>query len=285
VCQPAVGADHVGLGRGRYAPIVPDERDRPVPEPDPSGPRPASGAPPAIGARVARRRRRRRRLVAAGIAATAVVGAGIVATVLALGSDSHRATPAAHRTHVAASTVPTTVTSAPPATSAVPRSSNPVVVLAQQYDGLYVGTFTNTTFNTTGSASLEVRIDPTAGTLHVTLNLTGDLFGGGAKGVRHIDGTVILSTPNAPVTMQTDAFGTVTGRLNGTSLMLTAANVPDAHVKTFELDGSLRADLKGFDATFRVGFRDGRIGEGTASVLCSVTGQRPSQVPTLCGSA
>ena len=257
-----------------------------MPEPDSSGPPRAFAAPPAIGARAARRRRRRRRLVAAGIAATAVVVAAIVATVVALGGGSSRhAAPAVRPTHVAASTVPTTVTSTPPATSAIPRSSNPVVALAQQYDGLYVGTFTNTTFNTAGSASLEVRIDPTAGTLHVTLNLSGDLFGGGAKAVRHIDGTIVLSNPNAPVTMQTDAFGTVTGRLNGTSLTLTAANVPDAKVKTFELDGSLRADMKGFDATFRVGFRDGRIGEGTASVLCSVTGQRPSQVPTLCGSA
>jgi hypothetical protein len=45
-----------------------------------------------------------------------------------------------------------------PTTTIVPRSSDPVVALAQQYDGLYVGTFTNTTFNTTGNASLEVRV-------------------------------------------------------------------------------------------------------------------------------
>ena len=217
--------------------------------------------------------------------ATAAAGAAIVVAILAVRGDRHHAARTAHRTRAATSTVPTTVTSTPTAPTTIPRSSNPVVALAQQYDGLYVGTFTNVTFNTMGTASLEVRIDPTAGTLHVALNLTGDLFGGGAKQIRHIDGTIRLSDPNAPVTMQTDAFGTVTGRLNGTSLMLIAANVPDAKVKTFELDGGLRSDLKGFDATFRVGFRDGRIAEGTASVLCSVTGQRPSQVSTLCGSA
>jgi hypothetical protein len=216
------------------------------------------------------------------VAAAAIVVAAIVVTVLALVGDSRHAGRAAHRPRVATSTVPTTVTSTPTATAALPRSSNPVVVLAQQYDGLYVGTFTNSTFSTTGTASLELRIDPTASTLHVALNLDGDLFGGGAKQVRHIDGTIRLSDPNAPVTMQTDAFGTVTGRLSGSSLMLTAASVPDPKVKTFVLDGSLRSDLKGFDATFRVGFRDGRVAEGTASVLCSVTGQRPSQVPTLC---
>jgi hypothetical protein len=221
--------------------------------------------------------------------AAAGLAAAIVAGVLAGGSGGgggHPARRAARRSSPSTPTVPTTtVTSTPPATSAVPRSSNPGVALAQQYDGLYVGTFTNQTFDTSGTASLELRVDPTAGTLRAALNLSGDLFGGGAKQVRHIDGTIRLGDPNAPVTFQTDAFGTVTGRLSGLSLMLTAANVPDAKVRTFVLDGSLRSDLKGFDATFRVGFRDGRISEGTASVFCAVTGQRPSAVPTLCASA
>jgi hypothetical protein len=156
------------------------------------------------------------------------------------------------------------------------------VALAQQYDGLYLGTFTNTTFNSTGSASLQVRIDPNAGTLRIVLDLTGDLFGGGGKQVRHVDGLIKLSDPNAPIVFQTPSFGTVTGRLSGLTITFTAPNVPDPKVQTFELDGSLRSDLKGFDATFKVGFRNGQTAQGTASVLCAVTGQRPSDVRTLC---
>jgi hypothetical protein len=79
------------------------------------------------------------------------------------------------------------------------------------------------------------------------------------------------------------AFGSVTGRLgNGLSIVLSAPNVPDAKVKTFELTGTLRSDTRGFDATFTVGFRDGRTAKGTVTVLCAPQGQRPSQVTTLC---
>jgi len=217
------------------------------------------------------------------VGGTVLVVAGAVAAGVALsaGGSTHRASSSARRS-AASSTVPTTVTTAPTSTTIVPRSSDPVVALAQQYDGLYVGTFTNTTFNTTGHASLEVRVDPTAGTIRVVLDLTGDLYGGGANKVHHADGVFKLSEANAPIAFQTSSFGPVTGRLSGLSLTLTAASVPDPKVQTFELDGSLRADLKGFDATFKVGFRNGQTAQGVASVLCAVTGQRPSEVRTLC---
>jgi hypothetical protein len=217
------------------------------------------------------------------VGATVLVVGGAVAAAVALtgGGSSHRASSTARRS-AASSTLPTTVTTAPTSTTIVPRSSNPVVALAQQYDGLYVGTFTNTTFHTTGSASLEVRVDPTAGTVRVVLDLTGDLFGGGASTVHHADGVIKLGQANAPIAFQTSSFGPVTGTLSGLTLTLNAASVPDPKVQTFELDGSLRSDLKGFDATFKVGFRNGQTAQGVASVLCAVTGQRPSQVRTLC---
>jgi hypothetical protein len=219
----------------------------------------------------------------------AVAAAASVAGALALsGGSSHSTRRTASRTPATvATTAPSTAASTGPTTTTViPKSSNPVVALAQQYDGLYVGTYTNTTFRTTGNASLDLRIDPSAGTLHVNLSLTGDLFGVGSKQVRTIDGTIQLgSAPNAPVVMHTDSFGNVTGQLSGFSIVLTAANVPDPKVQSFQLRGSLRSDLKGFDATFSIGFRNGTTAEGSATVLCSASGQRPSQVPTLCASA
>ena len=270
-------------------PAVADEHDRPDASPDATeGLTPSPGVA-SRGSRAARRRTRRRRVVVIGTLAIAVVlGAGAAAALVLSGGSTHPA----RRT---ASHSPTSVTSAAPATTAptgpttttvIPRSSNPVVALAQQYDGLYVGTYTNTTFHTTGNATLDLRIDPSAGTLHVSLALTGDLFGAGGKQVRSIDGTIPLgSTPNATVTMRTDSFGDVTGQISGLSIVLTAPNVPDPKVQSFQLKGSLRGDLKGFDATFTVGFRNGSTAQGTATVLCSVSGQRPSQVPTLCASA
>jgi hypothetical protein len=165
----------------------------------------------------------------------------------------------------------------------IPRSSNPAVALAQQYDGRYVGMFTNTTFQTTGPATLDLRIDPNSGVLSATVDLNGDLFGGGAKQVRRIDATITLGGSNPSVATRTSAFGPVTGRLGtGASIVLTASSVPDAKVKTFELTGTLRSDTRGFDATFTVGFRDGRSAQGTVTVLCAPQGQRPSQVTTVC---
>ena len=167
----------------------------------------------------------------------------------------------------------------------IARSSNPVVAIAQQYDGRYTGMFTNTTFHTTGTAALDVRIDPSSGVLTAAVDLDGDLFGGGANLVRRIDGSVTLGNPNASVTTHTAAFGSVTGKLGaGPSIVLTAPDVPDPKVQSFELTGTLRSDLRGFDATFSVGFRDGRSAQGTVTVLCAPQSQRASAVPTLCVS-
>ena len=220
-------------------------------------------------------------LAIGAVVIVALVAGGVVALT---GGSSTTKRPA-HR--VAAGTTTTTTTSAPSSapTTIVPKSSNPVVALAQQYDGSYQGTFTNTTFHTTGTASLDLRIDPTAATLTATVGLNGDLFGGGAKAVRQISGTVALGNPAAAVTTQTSSFGPVTAKLGaGLSIVLTASNVPDPKVQTFQLTGLLRTDKRGFDATFQVGFRNGQTAQGTVTVLCAATGQRPSQVTTLCAS-
>jgi len=271
---------------------VVDEPDRP----DPTAPQPLDGpapdpAPSAVvpGTRAARRNdrlrrlRRRRVLLGVGAAAVLVIGGGAAALALTGGGSSK---PAAHRARRPVAAVPTTVTTSPVPTTAVPKSSNPNVALAQQYDGVYVGTYTNVTEHTSGMATLELRIDPNAGTLAVNLNLTGDLYGSEASTQVHsIQGTIQLSNPSAPVLMQTQNFGRVTGQLSGLSIVLTAADVPDPQVHTFQLNGQLRSDHKGFDATFMIGYRDGRTAQGTASVFCAVTGSRPSQVNTICASA
>ena len=214
--------------------------------------------------------------------AVTLVVVGVAAGALALTGGGQSAKPTAHRARTPASTAPPSTAAGPTTTTVVPRSSNSSVALAQQYDGVYVGTYTNTTANTTGMATMELRIDPTAGTMAVNVTLTGDLFGAGAKQVHTIQGTINLNNPNAPVVMQSQSFGMATGQLSGLSLVLTAPNVPNPQVHTFQLNGHLRSDNKGFDATFSIGYRDGKTGQGTVSVLCSVAGNRPSQVQTIC---
>jgi hypothetical protein len=211
-----------------------------------------------------------------------VIGATAVAVVAVVGGSS-TSPKATSRRSPPTSASSTTSTSSVTATTLIPRSSNPAIALAQQYDGQYVGTFSNTTFQTTGPATLDLRVDPNSGVLAATVDLNGDLFGGGAKQVRRIDATVTLGGSSSTLVTHTSAFGPVTGKLgNGFSIVFTALSVPDPKVKTFELSGTLRSDTRGFDATFTVGFRDGRTALGTVTVLCAPQGQRPSQVTTVC---
>ena len=238
--------------------------------------------------RTARRRRKRRRAfgIALAVVAALVVGAvAAVALVATGGGESSTATSTTQETR-SSSTSSTTTTSSPVSTTVVPKSTDPVVALAQQYDGRYVGTFTNTTFGTTGPVTLEIRIDPATGELTSHTDFDGDLFGGDAKTVRRISGTVRLGDPNATITTQTKAFGAVTARIDeNLHLVLTADDVPGAKVKAFTLSGNLRDDLTGFDATYTVTFEDGTTAEGVVAVSCDPTGSRASEVTTVCAPA
>ncbi len=209
----------------------------------------------------------------------------IAVVVLVTRKDDANTAATARRTTTSstAASSTTTTTGVPVPTTAVPKSTNPVVALAQQYDGRYVGTFSNTTFNTTGPASLELRIDPATGNMAVDADFVGDLFGGGAQETRRISGEVVLNDPNAAITTPTKAFGPVKGQLDPSlALVLSASEVPDPKVKGFELTGRLRSDNTGFDATYTVTFQDGSTAAGTVTLNCDPAGTRGSEVPTVC---
>jgi hypothetical protein len=233
--------------------------------------------------RVERRRavhRRRLMLGAGGVGAAVVLAALVV--VLSGGADEEpkRASSTKRSTTTSSST---TTTTAPVPTTVVPQSSNPVVALAQQYDGYYEGTFTNTTFGTDGKTTLLLRVDPVANTIEATSDFDGDVFGGGAKEIRQIKATIPLGDPTGAIATETKAFGQVTGHIDpDVTLVLTAPDVPGAAVASFELRGNLRADLTGFDASYHVVFADGSTADGVITVLCSANRQRPSEVQTLC---
>lgn len=176
----------------------------------------------------------------------------------------------------------TTTTAVPVSTTVVPRSSNPVVALAQQYDGYYTGTWSNATSGQTGAATLELRIDP-AGTIAIGATFDGDFFGSGTKLPRTIAANVTIGDPAAAVVTKTDAFGEVTGRIDPSlAVVLEAPAVPDSKVKAFTMTGRLREDQTGFDATYTVTYKDGRTAQGTVTTTCAPERQRPSEVATLC---
>jgi hypothetical protein len=197
-------------------------------------------------------------------------------------SDRHPTTSKTSTTTTTAAV--TTTTAAAPATTAaatpIPKSANPIVALAQQYDGVYTGRFQNRTANTDGTTELTLRVDPATGKMSVEVGFTGDLFGGGTPAPRTISATIDLGNPNVATTTQTREFGPVTGKLEGTSIVLDAPQVPGGSANTFRMRGSLVT--KGFDATYTAGFPDGHTADGTVAVRCAATGQRPSQVTTVC---
>jgi hypothetical protein len=234
-----------------------------------------------LGARVDRRRATQRKRLVIGASVAAVIVVAGVAAALGGGGDDTSTKQASRSTRT--TTTSSTTTTVPVVTTVVPKSTNPVVALAQQYDGYYEGTFSNTTFGSEGSATLELRIDPVAGTMHVTSDTDGDVFGGGAKELRQIKATIKLGDPNASTTTETKSFGQVTGHIDPSlAIVLTAADVPDPKVLSFELTGRLRADHSGFDATFHVVFEDQQTADGVLTVTCAANKQRPSEVTTLC---
>jgi hypothetical protein len=243
-----------------------------------------------VRSRRARRAHRRRLLLIAGVVVALLAGL-VVAVVLVSGGDDNTNRAASDRRTTTSTQPPSTSTTAPGTTTApapaasvpatpVPKSANPVVALAQQYDGVYSGRFQNRTANTVGNAELTLRVDPATAKMSVTVAFTGDLFGSGSSAPRTIDSTIDLGNPNAATTTRTDTFGPVTGKLEGTAVVLDAPQVPGGAANTFRLRGNLVN--KGFDATYTAGFPDGHSTDGTVSVRCAATGQRPSQVTTVC---
>jgi hypothetical protein len=226
--------------------------------------------------------------VAGTVAVIVVVLLTVVILVTGGGSGSGDSTAARKTTTSSAPTTSTssaaTTTVAPDTSTvpptAVPKSSNPVVALAQQYDGVYGGQFQNRTANTNGAAQLTLRVDPATSKMTVEVGFDGDLFGSGAAAPRTISATIDLGNPNQATTTQTQEFGPVTGKLEGTSVVLDAPSVPGNSANTFRLRGNLVS--KGFDATYTAGFRDGHTTNGTVAVRCASTGQRPSEVTTVC---
>lgn len=126
-------------------------------------------------------------------------------------------------TTTTATTVPSTTTTSVPSTTVDPIAAR--VAAASALAGEYTGTWSNTTFGSTGSVTAVVTVDATAGTVTIDLDLGGTVFGAADP-----DPTVITFdlAGGGPYSGANEVFGEFTLRTDGLPdrLDLDAPSVP-----------------------------------------------------------
>ncbi len=178
-----------------------------------------------------------RRLLAASL---------IVLVIAACGSSSTTAPSAAGSTAAAAAT---TAAAAPTAAPSTAKPATPAPTLATTFDeGHYAGTWTNTTFGSTGAAAIDVKFDRTAFTAAITLTLGGNVFGAPAPAPETF--TFPITPSGVSSTVKSKTFGDFTVTLNAGKATFKGDNV-SARVKTFEGTGTSRSITRSRSATAR----------------------------------
>lgn len=158
---------------------------------------------------------------------------------------------------------------AEPATSAPQASTNPLG-LATLFQGTWAGTWTNTTFGSNGPLSLVVTTNPGAGTVTLTIDIGGNVFGEPDP-----DPDTVTITPDGDGTFTYDSerFGEVTVTLDvtaaGGEIKITAPDVPSARIATFSATSTVTS-LTTLDFDYEVTFEDGGApAEGVATLTKS----------------
>ena len=173
--------------------------------------------------------------------------------VAACGGGSPSTAPTQAPTVTAAPTQPASATAAPTQAAA---TTDPYAFVSQ-FEGTYSGSWTNTTYGSTGPASIELHLDRAAGTLGFTISLGGNIFGGAAPAPETLSATI---TPGQPMSFTSKTFGatTVSVDMTGASPTVTVSSpdVPSARIKSFTATASI-IDANSIDFDYVVGFRDG----------------------------
>lgn len=157
---------------------------------------------------------------------------------------------------------PTTTSTAAVTTTGPATTRSPVEAFLDLYAGAWSGTWTNTTFGSTGevAAILEIVDD---GRLALTVDLGGAVFG--QEDPPEEQWILAFTDLLAPVTLQSSTFGEMTLILSGEGARLTAADVPAPGIASFQLDARFEPD-PAIVGTYLVGFDDGSIAEGTVAL-------------------
>lgn len=111
-----------------------------------------------------------------------------------------------------------------------------------RYTVRYEGAWRNTTFQTTGGATLSISLDRAARTFSATLDLQGNVFGGGPPGPQTMTGS-LASDGTAAFDVATPLFGRVTGTITKDGQISGAAiAIRSANVASMDFSGTATAD-------------------------------------------
>ncbi len=137
------------------------------------------------------------------------------------------------------------------------------MALVALFEGTYNGTWTNTTFGSTGPIKFEVKLDRTARTVTTTLTLGGNVFGAPAPPPETMTNKV--DSALAGGTTKSAIFGDLTVTLAGTTVTMKGTNLPSARASTFQATGTItNPSTLNFDYT--VGLKDGTEAKGKISL-------------------
>jgi hypothetical protein len=153
----------------------------------------------------------------------------------------------------ATSTPAPTQAAATSAASAAAATTNPMAAV-DQFAGTYKGTWTNTTFGSTGPAEVQVTVDDAKGTIELKMTLGGNVFGQPSPAPETLTATI---TPGQPISFTSKTFGPTTISFDPATMALTftSNDVPSMRVKTFVATATI-ADPKTIELAYTVGFRD-----------------------------
>jgi hypothetical protein len=188
-----------------------------------------------------------------------VLGASLIVLVFAACGSSSTAAPG---TQTAATAAAAPTTAAPTVAATTAKPATPVPTLATTFDeGRYAGTWTNTTFGSTGSAAIDVKFDRTAFTAAITLTLGGNVFGAPAPAPETF--TFPITPAGVSSTAKSKTFGDFTVTLNAGKATFKGDNV-SARVKTFEGTGTYAAGV--ITINYAVTLSDGSKAQGVVNL-------------------
>lgn len=157
------------------------------------------------------------------------------------------------------------VATAKPTPTAVPTPtpSFDVTVLAQAFAGVYSGTWTNTTFGSSGPVTANIKVDAPTKTITAVVTIGGNVFGGPPPPPETFTGSIADLT-SLTFSGHSATFGDFIVNATGTGFTMKATNIPGNRADHLDVIGTL--GTKTINATYTVTLKDGSKAAGTATL-------------------
>ena len=131
------------------------------------------------------------------------------------------------------------------------------------YEGAYVGTWTNATFQSTGTGSATIDVNTTNNTATVTATATGNVLGVGGVTPQTLSGT--FTAAGATFTGNVPPMGDITGTIDDEgSITASGTNVPNTAIQRWDATGTITASQ--IRLNFTVTFTSGPPATGTITL-------------------